>query len=328
MTDRAIVGDIGGTHARLAIADSSLKLADVRDYASAEFDAAPALIQRYLHDVAPKDLSGCCVAVAGPVADGRGKLTNGRVVCDERDIATTLGGKPSLVINDFMAVGQALPVLPATALKTIGPELDGRGAKAALGPGTGLGMGFVVHEGGRWRVLPSEGGHANLAATDPLELEVLGFLIRRFDFVGWETVLSGPGLVNLYGAMCEVWGCAPEVDAPGEITSRALSVADPVCHQTLETFCNLLGTAAGGLALTVCATGGVYLAGGILPQLSEFLAHSQFRRRFEARGPMSAYVKAIPTRLVLEPELGLIGAAAAYWEANPSIRSFSGTTER
>ena len=157
---------------------------------------------------------------------------------------------------------------------------------------------------------------------------MLGFLIRRFDFVGWETVLSGPGLVNLYGAMCEVWGCAPEVDAPSEITSRALSVADPVCHQTLEVFCNLLGTAAGGLALTVCATGGVYLAGGILPQLSDFLAHSQFRRRFEARGPMSAYVKAIPTRLVLEPELGLIGAAAAYWEANPSTRSFSGTTER
>ncbi len=314
MKGRALVGDIGGTHARLALADASLTLTELRDYPSAEFDDGARLIERYLRDVTLDDLSGCCVAVAGPVIDGRGKLTNGRIVCDARDMTAALGGKRALVINDFMAVGQALPVLPATALKTVGPELDASGTKAALGPGTGLGMGFVVHEQGRWRVLPSEGGHANLAATDPLEMELLASLIRRFDFVGWETVLSGPGLVNLYVAMCEVWGAAPEVEEPSEITSRALSVADPVCHQTLETFCNLLGTAAGGLAVSVCATGGVYVAGGILPRLGDFLEHSQFRRRFEARGPMSDYVKAIPTRLVLEPELGLIGAAAAYWD--------------
>jgi glucokinase len=313
MSGRVVVGDIGGTHARLALADASLALADVRNYPSAEFDDGARLIERYLQDVGPDDVSGCCLAVAGPVSDGRGKLTNGRIVCDARDLAAALGGRRSLVINDFTAVGHALPVLPGQALKTIGPELPGTGTKAALGPGTGLGMGFVVQDAGRWRVLASEGGHANLAATDPLEMEVLGFLIRRFDFVGWETVLSGPGLVNLYQAVCQVWGAAPEVDEPSDITSRALTIEDPICHQTLEMFCNLLGTAAGGLAVTVCATGGVYVAGGILPRLGDFLEQSQFRRRFEARGPMSDYVKAIPTRLVLEPELGLIGAAAAYW---------------
>jgi len=314
MTGKALVGDIGGTHARLALADASLALSEVRDYRSAEFDDGARLIERYRSDVAPGDLVGCCVAVAGPVIDGRGKLTNGRIVCDARAMTAALGGKRTFVINDFMAVGQALPVLPVDALKTIGPELAGTGTKAALGPGTGLGMGFVVHEEGRWRVLPSEGGHANFAPIDPLEAEVLGFLMQRFDFVGWETVLSGPGLVNLYRAVCEVWGAAPQVDEPSDITSRAIGVADPVCHQSLEMFCNLLGTAAGGLAVTVCATGGVYIAGGILPRLSDFLEQSRFRRRFEARGPMSDYVKAIPTRLVVEPELGLIGAAAAYWD--------------
>ncbi len=226
-----------------------------------------------------------------------------------------MGQGQALVINDFAAVGHALPVLPKTALKTIGPEIEGVGTKAALGPGTGFGMGFVVRHSGRWLVLPSEGGHANLAATDPLEAEVLGFLLRRFDFVGWETVLSGPGLVNLYRAVCEVWGTAPEVDVPNQITERALTIEDPVCHQTLEMFCNLLGIGGGGLAVTVCATGGVYIAGGILPRIGDFFAASQFRRRFESRGPMSDYVKAIPTRLVLEPELGLIGSAAAYWDA-------------
>src|SRR5262245_10922620 len=121
MSGKVIVGDIGGTHARLATADASLTLTDARDYASVEFDDAVQLIERYLHDVQPSGLSGCCLAVAGPVVDGRGKLTNGRVACDVRDIAAALGGKRSILINDFMAVGQALPVLPATALKTIGP---------------------------------------------------------------------------------------------------------------------------------------------------------------------------------------------------------------
>jgi glucokinase len=315
MSDRILVGDIGGTHARLALADAHLTLSEVRDYPSAGFDDGARLVDRYRHDVGVSDLRGCCLAIAGPVIDGRGKLTNGRISCDARDLAATLCSDRALVINDFTAVGYALPVLPETSLKTIGPEIAASGTKAAIGPGTGLGMGFVVRDGDRWRVLPSEGGHGNLAPTDPLEAEVLGILMRHFDFVGWETVLSGPGLVNLYRAVCDVWGMEPEFDQPSEIGTRALTVADPVCHQTLEMFCNLLGTAAGGLAVTVCATGGVYLAGGILPRLGDFFAQSHFRRRFEARGPMSDYVKAIPTRLVLEPELGLVGSAAAYFDA-------------
>ncbi len=165
---------------------------------------------------------------------------------------------------------------------------------------------------GGWRVLPSEGGHGNLAATDPLELEILGLLQNAHAFVGWETVLCGPGLVNLYQAVCAVWGAPATARSASEITAAAIDVADPVCHQTLEIFCNFLGSAAGNLALTVCATGGVYLAGGILPRIGDLLAGSQFRRRFEARGPLSGYVQSIPTWLVVEPDLGLLGAAAAY----------------
>jgi glucokinase len=155
----------------------------------------------------------------------------------------------------------------------------------------------------RWRVLPSEGGHGSFAPSDPLEAEVFALLLQQHGFVAWETVLCGPGLVNLYQAVCSVWGASAEALNAADITSRALTVDDPVCHQTLEMFCNLLGTAAGNLALTVCATGGVYLAGGILPRIGDFFAASQFRRRFEDRGPLSAYVKAIPTYLVLEPNL-------------------------
>ena len=318
MTERILVGDFGGTHARVALAESTGAPFEIRDYRSDDFETGTAVIERYLHEVGAnvaKTVRGCCVAIAGPVDAGRGKLTNGRIACDARAIEAALGFDHALVINDFTAVGHALPHLTQTALRTIGPELRGVGTIAAIGPGTGLGMGFVAPDNRGWRVLPSEGGHGNLAPSDPLEIEVLGHLLRHFDFVGWETVLSGPGLVNLYRAMCEVWGTAPEIDDPSAITARGVSIEDPVCHQTLEMFCNLLGTAAAGLAMTVCATGGVYIAGGIVPKIADFVVHSQFRRRFEARGPMSYYVKAIPTRLVLEADLGLLGAAAAYRSA-------------
>jgi glucokinase len=315
MSDRIVVGDFGGTNARIALVEQAGAPFEIRTYPSNDFATGTAVIERYLDDVgrdAADTVRGCCIAIAGPVDDGRGRLTNGRIECDARAIEAALGFEHALVINDFTAVGHALPVLPQSALRTIGPELRGVGTIAALGPGTGLGMGFVAPDGSGWRVLPSEGGHGNLAPSDPLEVEVLGHLMRRFDFVGWETVLSGPGLVNLYAAVCDVWGTAPEVDDPSAITARAVTIEDPVCHQTLEVFCNLLGTAAGGLAMTVCATGGVYVAGGIVPRIADFVAQSQFRRRFDARGPMSYYVKAIPTYLVLETELGLLGAAAAY----------------
>jgi glucokinase len=319
MSDRVLVGDFGGTNARVALVDSTSAPFAIRNYPSNDFATGTAVIERYLSDVgrATADtVRGCCIAIAGPVDAGRGKLTNGRIACDAREIEVALAFEHALVINDFTAVGHALPGLPDSAWRTIGPELHGVGTIAAIGPGTGLGMGFVAPDRRGWRVLPSEGGHANLAPSDPLEVEVLGHLMQRFDFVGWETVLSGPGLVNLYRAVCDVWGTAPAVDDPSAITARAIAIEDPVCHQTLEVFCNLLGTAAGGLAMTVCATGGVYIAGGIVPRIADFVAQSQFRRRFDARGPMSYYVNAIPTRLVLEADLGLLGAAAAYRSAH------------
>lgn len=311
MSQQILVGDIGGTNARLAVADAAGRLGHLRNYPSSDYANGAVLVRQFLQDEAIVPPSGCCIAIAGPVIVGRGRLTNGQAICDENELAAAIGDTRSLVINDFAAVGHALPALGANALRTIGPQISAIGTKAALGPGTGLGMGFVVPEGDRWRVLPSEGGHGTLAPSDPLEIEVLGLLLRHHRVVVWETVLCGPGLVNLYQAVCEVWGCSADAVTASDITARAL-VDDPVCHQTLEMFCNLLGTAAGNLALTVCATGGVYLAGGILPRIADFLGASQFRRRFEDRGPLSAYVKPIPTHLVLEPELGLLGAAAAH----------------
>lgn len=306
-----VVADVGGTHARLAlIAEHGVRAA--RRYPSAEFENGAALLARYLAELGLTGVAGCCVAIAGPVADGAGRLTNGRMACDERALAKVTRSTRVLVINDFTAIGHAVPGLDGSMLRTIGPTVNGAGTKAAIGPGTGLGMAIVLPDRDGWRVLPSEGGHAALAPSDPLESEVLAALLRHHDFVGWETVLCGPGLVNLYRAVCEVWGCPAELTDARDITAKAISIDEPVCHQTLEMFCKLLGSAAGDLALTVCATGGIYLTGGILPQMADFLCASGFRHRFEMRGPLTWYVEGIPTWLVLETELGLLGAAAAY----------------
>ena len=160
----------------------------------------------------------------------------------------------------------------------------------------------------QWQVIASEGGHADLAPGSHLEAELWSILLQQHGHVSWETVLCGPGLQKLHAAMCALWGVQEDVKTPAEISALGQQMTDPVCHQSLETFCALLGSAAGNLALTVAATGGVYLAGGILPQMLDFLMDSPFRRRFEERGEMREFVKPIPVFVILEPQPGLSGA--------------------
>jgi glucokinase len=133
--------------------------------------------------------------------------------------------------------------------------------------------------------------------------------MEHHQHVCWETVLSGSGLQNLYAAMCALWGMRPGDMSPADITAQGQEMADPVCHQTLETFCALLGAAAGNLAVTVAATGGVYIGGGIVTRMLEFVRSSPLRRRFEERGAMTEFVKPIPLLVITEPQPGLLGAA-------------------
>jgi glucokinase len=242
-------------------------------------------VARYLDDTSAT-VEGAVIAVAGPVIDGVGRLTNVALEFSGVELARRLPLGRAVVINDFSAVG----------------------------PGTGLGMGALMPLEHAWRVLPSEGGHGDLAATDPLEAELVSTLGARSNGapVTWESVLSGPGLVNLYNAMCDVWGCAATHRQAVQISRAAVADDDPVSHQTLDVFCRLLGGAAANLALTLCAEGGVYLAGGIVPQLVDFIAASRFRHRFDDRGPMSDYAKRIATVAILEPQVGLLGAARAF----------------
>jgi glucokinase len=301
-----LVADIGATHARFTLADADGPCGEPVLLDTADWHDGEALVREALVRLGGAP-ARACLAVAGPVRDDRATITNGALRFDAAALGARLG-MPVRLVNDFHALAAALPYL--RELRHLGGPPSMPGIKAVLGPGSGLGMGVLVPVGDAWQVVPSEGGHADLAPGSRLELELLGVLQAELGHVCWESVLSGPGLVRLYRAVCVVWGTAPRDLDAAAISRHGVDADDPVCHQTLEVFCALLGSAAGNLAITVSALGGVYLGGGILPRLADFLAASPLRRRFEDRGAMTGMVREIPLYLILDRHPGLIGAAA------------------
>ena len=189
---------------------------------------------------------------------------------------------------------------------------------AVLGPGSGLGVsGLIPSPGGGWSPLAGEGGHVSLAPADDRESEVLARMRRRFGPVSAERALSGPGLVNLYHAVCELEGRDPAPLPPAEVTGAALAGSCPLCREALELFAAFLGAVAGDLALTLGARGGVYLAGGIAPRLGDFLEDSAFRRRFVEKGPQRGYLAPVPTFLITHPLPAFLGLGARLSAEGP-----------
>ncbi len=300
-----LVADIGATNARFAALDGSRRRTVV--LATASFESARALFAAALEALEVERVAACCAAVAGPVFNGTGAITNGTLEFDENALSRQLGA-PVLVVNDFYALAMALPRLEE--LRKVGGGQASAGPRVVLGPGTGLGVSFLLPDGDGWRVVPSEAGHADLAPGNLLELEVLSLLHQQHRAVCWETVLSGPGLVNLHRAVSAIWGSAADELTPEEIAARGAEADDPVCHQTLELFLGWLGAAAGNLALTVCARGGVFIGGGIVPALGEMVTASPLRRRFEERAGLEELVRNIPLYVITAPDPGLVGAEA------------------
>ncbi len=308
----SLVADIGGTNARFRLCSpEGAWCSEVVTLATPSFGDDQALLAQALERLGVATVERALLAVAGPVDNsGNAAITNGGLALDVHRLAETAGGNVRLV-NDFFALAAGVPVFES--LTRIGGGAAQPGTRAVLGPGTGLGMAALVPGragADRWRIVPGEGGHADLAPGNHLEMELWSLLSQSCGHVSWETVLCGDGLVRLYGAMCQVWGAPAEPRDAAAIAAAGREISDPVCHQTLETFCALLGAAAGNLALTVGAVGGVYLGGGIVPRLGDFLAQSPLRRRFEDKGFMHDYVAAIPLLVIGEDQPGLIGARA------------------
>jgi len=308
-----LVGDVGGTNARFAIArmaEGRLTLEHHESFRGADHPTFLGGVKAFIDGCEVKP-SGGIIAVAGPVTDGEIDLTNSPWRVSEAELQT-LGLNPVRLINDFEALAWGAPVVPAEELASLGGpgEGDPGSAIAVLGPGTGFGVSALVRDGrGGEMAMPSEGGHACFAPGDPVEDEILRILRRRYDRVSIERLICGPGLLNMHRALAEIDGRETHIDDPAQITAEALADPRSACGATLARFCAILGAVAGDIALTTGARGGVYIAGGIAPRILPFLQASPFRERFERKGRFMDYMKAIPTQVILHKHAALLGAA-------------------
>jgi glucokinase len=256
------------------------------------------------------------IAVAGPVIDGAMSFTNMSWSLSEVGLKA-FGFQRAALINDYGALALAAAHLSSADWRAIGPErTPSKASIAVLGAGTGFGASLLARDGAGQAIVSTEGGHIAFAPGDEIEIQVLQILAKAFGRVSVERILSGPGLVNLHRALCEISGVATACVTPADITASARA-GERAAMETLERFCAIFGAVAGDFALSYGAQGGVFLAGGIAPRLLDILQASAFRSRFEAKGRFGDYVAAIPTRVVTHPYLALLGAAHVLHSPSP-----------
>lgn len=318
-----LAADVGGTHARIGLVQAGhgerVQLLRYKLYACAEAGGLGAILADFRRGMEPTP-TDAVVACAGYVLDGRVIHANLPWPVDLAEVQREAGLRALAVINDFEAVAYAageIPLETSQVLQT-GDRNAVRGRpRLVLGPGTGLGAALCLDVAGRLQVIGTEAGQAAFAPVTPLEMDVLARLQRDSSHVSLEQLLSGPGLVRIYRALCDIAGVPVRLDQPAEISTAAQTRADPQARLALDFFCGALGSAVGDLVLSTGAVGGVDLAGGILTHLREVLADSDFLERFLSKGTMRSQLERVPVRLIEHGQLGVIGAARWRMEHRP-----------
>lgn len=313
-----LAADVGGTHVRVGLVDSRApdRLLHYAKYPCAGFAGLAEVLQAFLSSL--PDASSArrgVIACAGHAReDGTVLSVNLPWPVAPRRVRDKIGFDELLLVNDFEALAHAVAATDAHALLRLsGPDAVAPGPTLVVGPGTGLGAAVrIPGRDGRAQVLATEAGQAALTVSTELEMAVLREFLRERRHVPIEHALSGPGLLRLHVALAQVRGAAPTQATPDAISDAAIAGDDALARETLDLFCGLLGSAVGDMALLYGARGGVYLAGGVLPQIRGFLARSSFVERFLDKGPMRETLLQVPVTLVEHGQLGAIGAAGWY----------------
>jgi glucokinase len=317
-----LAGDVGGTNARLAVVElngTRARITRQGKYPSRDYPGLAPIVRRFCEEAGTLP-ERACVAIACPIVGDDCTAPNLPWKVNALRLAAEIGIPHTSIINDFVAIGYGIALLDPSDLATLQRGSPAPGDPIALiGAGTGLGQGFLIWEGDHYRVLPSEGGHADYAPRGNLEAGLLRFLEQQFHRVSWERLLSGAGLVSIYRYLLAS-GVAPEQDLvraemlredPASVISRhGLARTDCLSDRTLDLFCGILGAQAGNLALTIVAKGGVFLAGGIAPRIAERLESGPFLTAFRDKGRLSELLSQIPVHVILNPSVGVLGAAA------------------
>lgn len=306
-----LIGDIGGTNARLAmILGPGRDAGHIAVFPCADFAGPREAIEHYLSTEKLPRPRWAAIGIANPITGDRVQMTNHDWAFSIEELRHAIGLDRLQFLNDFTALALAIPALGTHELHKVGggEALPGR-AVALVGPGTGLGISGLVPIGADFAPIEGEGGHVTLAASNPREAALIAQVAQRFSHVSAERILSGSGLVTLYQATAALAGASPRQLSPSDVTSRALSGDCELCVDTVNTFCAMLGTVAADVAVILGAQGGVYIGGGIVPRLGEFFDNSPFRARFETKGRFSDYLSRIPVYVIKAPFPAIIGAA-------------------
>lgn len=316
-----LAGDIGGTHARLALVDvhnGRFQLHSSKVFPSQRYSGLDEIAREFVQtsQVQPTQ---ACFGVPGPVTNGRVETSNLPWVVESRHLADELHIQQAILINDLEATGWGVGALTPSDLVSLNHAPGTQGNQALIAAGTGLGEAGLYWDGARHRVFASEGGHCDFAPTNELEVEIYRYLEARYGHVSYERIVSGPGLVNVFEFLRDTgrgqvpgW-LAEEIertDAAAAISSAALEAKCPLCEQALDIFISVFGAEAGNLGLKVKATGGVFLAGGIAPKiLPRLTAGGRFLEAFLSKGRLRRLMTVMPVKVITNDQLAILGAA-------------------
>ncbi len=321
---QVVAVDIGGTHARFAIAEVEgghvVSLGEPTTLKTAEHASLQTAYEAFRERMGGTLPDAAAIAVASPITGDVIRLTNNPWVIRPSLIPERLGASTWTIINDFGAIGHAVGQLPHADFEHLcGPDtpLPTDGVTTVCGPGTGLGVAQVYKQDGRYRVLPTEGGHTDYAPLDGIEDALLKRLRKTYTRVSVERIVAGPGIVAIYETLAELEGRAYIHKDDKAIWSEALEGTDSIALAALDRFCLALGAVAGDLALAHGAKG-VVIAGGLGLRIKDKLLRSGFDQRFVAKGRFQSLMSAIPVKLITHPQPGLFGAAAAFAQEHQS----------
>lgn len=324
-----LAGDIGGTKTLLQLAEPAvdgLKILYEKRYASNAYPTFLELALEFINEaflVTSKRATTACFGVAGPVTARTAFTTNLPWVLEADDLQIKLGIEKVRLINDFQAAGYGVAVLKELDKVVLQAGVDvPHATQVIIGAGTGLGHAFLVWQGSYYEVVASEGGHADFAATNDLQIEFLRYLQKRYHWACWEGALSGPGLVNIFDFFVEVnlaqpsgeilTALASSYDKAAVISQYAIDKKDKVAELALDLFTQIYGGQTGNFALLGMATGGVYVAGGIAPKIINKLTDGTFMQAFLDKDiRYQATLKAMPVTVVINDNVGILGASLA-----------------
>ncbi|HEY6095172.1 MAG TPA: glucokinase [Gallionellaceae bacterium] len=309
--------DIGGTRTRLSLARGDTVVLE-KSFPSAAYAGLDEIVAEFLHEAGAGEISSACFALAGPVEGRLVHLTNLPWEVDADALASRFSIPRVALINDFQAAGHGIAALHVDDLLTLQAGQPEPGSRLVLGAGTGLGVAWLTPAHSDYKVHPSEGGHIDFAPADDTQYALLRYLQQRHGHVSYERIVSGPGLVAIFEFLRDSGREQPSPqllaamatgDAAAALTQAAEHGGEPIARHTLALFIAIYGAFAGNLALAALPRGGIYVAGGIAAKIASALQQGDFLRNFLDKGRFKGLLQTLPLHIVLNEQVGLLGAA-------------------